>query len=200
MIETDQVQEGWRERKRRETLDRIADTALTLFVKNGYDATTLDAIAEASGISRRTFFYYFKSKEEILATWQRELPETFRAAILAEPSGQHPFDVLQNAHLKLIANLDPQKSIAIYRIIRSSEYLLAMNQSKYLKLEQTAFEALRELWPDKSRMNAMRIVAMVSVGILRLSLENWAEGQEGKSLETYLKEEFEEMRKETLKL
>ena len=39
---------------------------LKLFVKNSYDGTTLDAIAQAAGISRRTFFYYFKSKEDVL--------------------------------------------------------------------------------------------------------------------------------------
>ena len=56
---------GLRERKRRETSERIIEKGLKLFVKNGYEATTLDAIAEAAGISRRTFFYYFKSKEEL---------------------------------------------------------------------------------------------------------------------------------------
>ena len=54
----------------RKTLERIAETGLKLFSRNGYEATTLDAIAEAAGISRRTFFYYFKSKEEILLDWQ----------------------------------------------------------------------------------------------------------------------------------
>ncbi len=63
-------EEGLRERKRRETLHRIAEQGLKLFLSNGYEATTLDAIAEAAGISRRTFFYYFKSKEEILLAWQ----------------------------------------------------------------------------------------------------------------------------------
>ena len=86
--------EGWREQKRRQTLQRITDSALRLFAQNGYEATTLDAIAAAAGISRRTFFYYFKSKEEILAAWQKGLPEAFRAAILAESSNQTPFEVV----------------------------------------------------------------------------------------------------------
>lgn len=48
--------DGLRARKRQETLERIAETGLRLFSQNGYEATTLDAIAEAAGISRRTFF------------------------------------------------------------------------------------------------------------------------------------------------
>ena len=62
--------EGLRERKRLETLRRIAETGLKLFIAHGYEGTTLEAIAEAAGISRRTFFYYFKSKEEVLLAWQ----------------------------------------------------------------------------------------------------------------------------------
>ncbi len=58
--------QGVRERKRRETLQRITDAGIRLFVEKGYEATTLDEIAAAAGISRRTFFYYFKSKDEIL--------------------------------------------------------------------------------------------------------------------------------------
>jgi hypothetical protein len=45
-------------------------SGLKLFVANGYEATTLEAVAAAAGISRRTFFHYFKSKEELLLAWQ----------------------------------------------------------------------------------------------------------------------------------
>jgi aspartate aminotransferase-like enzyme len=46
--------EGLRERKQRETRQRIAAVALRLFLADGYDSTTLEAIAAAAGISRRT--------------------------------------------------------------------------------------------------------------------------------------------------
>ena len=62
--------EGLRERKRRETLQRIAEVGLKLFSEHGYEATTLEAIAEAAGIPPRTFFYYFKTKDEVLQFWQ----------------------------------------------------------------------------------------------------------------------------------
>ena len=78
MKSTPTNEEGLRERKRRETLQRIAEAGLKLFVTNGYDATTLETIAEAAGISRRTFFYYFKSKEDILLAWQGGLIQAIR--------------------------------------------------------------------------------------------------------------------------
>ena len=54
----DSQQGGLRERKRRDTLQRIAQTGLDLFIAKGYEETTLDDIAAAAGISRRTFFHY----------------------------------------------------------------------------------------------------------------------------------------------
>jgi len=189
-------QEGWRERKRRETLRRIADSALKLFAAHGYEAITLDAIAEASGISRRTFFYYFKSKEEILAAWQKDLPEAFRTAILTQPTDQSPFDAVCNAHLKLAANYEPGQAMVIDRILRSNEQLRASNQTKYLEMEQAAFEALCELWPQVRRRKALRMVAMVSVGALRLAIENWAEEQGRKPLAAYLKEALASLKAE----
>mgnify|MGYP006182937953 CR=1 FL=1 len=62
--------EGLRERKRRATRQRIAEVGLQLFLTNGYESTTLDAIAAEAGISRRTFFSYFKSKDDVILSWQ----------------------------------------------------------------------------------------------------------------------------------
>src|ERR1700676_83130 len=95
--------EGRRERKRLETLRRIAETGLKLFIANGYEATTLEAIAEAAGISRRTFFYYFKSKEEILLAWQGGgFEEAICPAMLGESPNQPPLAAARNCLLKLV--------------------------------------------------------------------------------------------------
>ena len=64
---------GLREEKRQQTLKRITQTALGLFARHGYEATTLDMIAADAGISRRTFFHYFKSKDDILLSQQAGL-------------------------------------------------------------------------------------------------------------------------------
>jgi AcrR family transcriptional regulator len=56
-------EEGLRARKKRDTLQRIADVVLRLFVSNEYEETTLEEIAAKAGISKRTFFYYYKSKK-----------------------------------------------------------------------------------------------------------------------------------------
>ncbi|GAA4678170.1 TetR family transcriptional regulator [Gordonia humi] len=57
-------QPSLRERQRLETLTRLHDAALDLVQENGLTETTVSAIADRAGVSRRTFFNYFASKED----------------------------------------------------------------------------------------------------------------------------------------
>lgn len=56
--------ESLRERRRRQTTAEISEVALRLFDERGFAGTTVDEIASAAGVSRATFFRYFRSKEE----------------------------------------------------------------------------------------------------------------------------------------
>lgn len=58
---------GRRERKKLETRDRIVDCTVALFASRGYDATTMDDIAECADIARATVFNYFARKEDIVS-------------------------------------------------------------------------------------------------------------------------------------
>lgn len=193
---TDEEPEGLRERKRRETQQRIAETGLRLFLASGYEETTLDAIAEAAGISRRTIFYYFKSKEEILLAYQSGIAEVIRNAVLQESTNQAPLDAVLNALLKLNSGFDPEHMIVIDRLLRSTEQLRASKQAKYVQQEQAVFEALCQLWPQAKRRNALRIVAMVSVGALRLAIDAWVQSGGKQSVEKQLRDAFAELKAE----
>src|ERR1700724_1393764 len=124
--------EGLRERKKRETLQRIAETGLKLFIARGYEGTTLEAIAEAAGISRRTFFYYFKSKEEVLLAWQGSgFLDALRPAMLEESPHQAPLDAVRHCLLKLISRYETKESIIVDRLLRSCG-LLRIRPSPFL--------------------------------------------------------------------
>jgi AcrR family transcriptional regulator len=59
------------ERRRRQTRDRIAHTALALFSERGYDAVTIAEIAEAADVAKQTVVNHFPVKDDLLFAWHR---------------------------------------------------------------------------------------------------------------------------------
>jgi AcrR family transcriptional regulator len=189
--------EGRRERKRLETLRRIAETGLKLFIAHGYEGTTLEAIAAAAGISRRTFFYYFKSKEEVLLAWQGSgFVEALRPAMLEESPHQAPLDAVRHCLLKLISRYETKESIIVDHLLRSTEALRARKQAVYVDMEQALLGAMCELWPEPKRRASLQIVAMVSIGAMRLAMETWRQENGKRSLAKYLRESFATLKAE----
>jgi AcrR family transcriptional regulator len=188
--------EGLRERNRRETLQRIADVAMELFVVNGYEATTLDEIAASAGISRRTFFHYFKSKDDLLLAHLEGYSEALKAAVLKHSTTAAPIDVVQDAITELSARFGSARTIAIVRVIRQSETLRARKQHSYLGREQVLFEGLCELWPAKERRERLRLVAMAAMGVVRLAVEAWLEQNGKRPLAKYIQDGFKNLKAE----
>ena len=188
--------EGLRERKRRETRRRLAETGLRLFLEHGYEQTTLDAIAEAAGVSRRTVFHYFDQKDDILLAWQSGLAEAIREAILNERPDRPALDVVLSALLQLVGQYQVADHIRIEKLLASTQRLGASKLAKYAEQEQAVFEALARLWPAPERAHALRLVAMVSVGALRLAFERWAERNGVDPLADHLRAAFAQLKTE----
>ncbi|MFB4390578.1 MULTISPECIES: TetR/AcrR family transcriptional regulator [unclassified Pseudomonas] len=187
--------EGLRERKQRETRQRIAQVALQLFLADGYDGTTLDAIAAGAGISRRTFFSYFKSKDDIILFGLEADSAELIAEVLKASPDTSPLDAVRDVMVKRIARYTTEQMTAIDNLMLSSESLLARKQAFYAKQEQALFLALREVWRQPERQTALRMVAMISIGAMRLALQAWREqnGQR-KPATQFLRDAFDSLR------
>ena len=167
--------EGLRERKRQATRQRIAETALRLFLVNGYEQTTLDTIAAEAGISRRTFFSYFKSKEEILFVWQASGWDAVWADLLTVSPDAKPLDAVRDTFVKHLAHYADDEMRRIDQLMRSSEALRARKQAANEEHEQALFANLSEVWRRPEQRPALRMIAMACVGVVRLSLEGWSQ-------------------------
>lgn len=83
--EKEQHVTGLRERKKQRTRDALVLAAHQLFVTQGYDATTVDQIADAVEVSQRTFFRYFANKEEVALFVQDMTERRFFEGVCARP-------------------------------------------------------------------------------------------------------------------
>jgi AcrR family transcriptional regulator len=171
---------GLRERKRQQTRERLTRSAMALFLERGFEATTLDDIAAAADISRRNFFHYFASKEDVVFAWQEESTAALVAAVAARPAGESMLAAAENAISAMARQLEPGEAIAMARLKRDNPALQARDQVKYEKLERALAEALSKRAghrPDKAEKLQARLVAMIATGALRIGGELWtAEG------------------------
>ncbi len=183
--------QGLRERKRRETSQRIIDKGLKLFVKHGYDGTTLDAITQAAGISRRTFFYYFKSKEDVLlAAHDSGFRQALGPAMREESADQTPLAAVERCLIRIAARHETKESIVFDRLMQSTEALRARKEAVFVEAEQILLEAMGELWPSPARRDGHRLVAMVAMGTLRLALDKWKRNDAAHPLAHYIRQSF----------
>ena len=151
----------------------------------------MEAIAAAAGISRRTFFYYFKSKDEVLLASQGGgFIEALRPSLLDELPDQAPFVAVRNCLSKLVSRYETKQSIIIDRLLQSTEALRARKQAIFVQMEETVFAALCEMWPQQKRRATLRLVAMVSMGTMRVAMEGWRQDGGKRPLTKYLQENF----------
>ncbi|OZI61190.1 TetR/AcrR family transcriptional regulator [Bordetella genomosp. 11] len=189
--------EGLRERKRRETRQLIAEVGQRLFLARGYEGTTLDDIAAEAGISRRTFFSYFKSKDDIIFFWVEADRASLIASLLKTSPDVRPIDAVRDVMVQHVARYTSEQMIAVDNLMLSSESLRARKQTHYAEQEQALFNALCEVWRQPERRPALRMVAMVSIGALRVALQAWRE-QTGrrKPAAQFLRDAFDNLKTE----
>lgn len=86
--------EGLRERKKRLTRQAISDTATWMFCERGFDAVRVSEIAEEAGVSEKTVFNYFPTKESLVFDREQELLAGIRRALIARPDDQSPIQTM----------------------------------------------------------------------------------------------------------
>src|SRR4051794_30299718 len=86
-----------REQTRSVVRSLLARTAIELFAANGYDNTTLEEVAAAAGVSRRTLFNYFRNKEDLALSGLSEQGEAIAARLAERPADEDPWTALRAA-------------------------------------------------------------------------------------------------------
>lgn len=103
---------GLRERKKAKTMANIQMHALRLFRESGYNATTVEQIAEAAEISPSTFFRYFPTKEDVVASDSYD--PLLIAAFEAQPPGLSPSQAIRGAMIEALSQV-PAEELELLR-------------------------------------------------------------------------------------
>lgn len=133
-------QVGLRERKKRQTRVALIDAALDLFLRQGYEHTTVDQIADAVEVSPRTFFRYFGSKEDLLSYYMDTAEEVLVAALAARPAEESPFVAAAEsfrAFFRFLQETPAEEKERFARVRRVIEAEPALQQAHFTRMGRT---------------------------------------------------------------
>ncbi|WP_405531141.1 TetR/AcrR family transcriptional regulator [Streptomyces avidinii] len=131
------------DRSRQAVVASIFETAMRLFAERGYEATTIAQIAKEAGISQRSLFRYFGTKEDIVCGEQEEHGELLRAAVEAQPAAATPWEALRAGFEALMdAHGSPEQLLEITTLIFDTPSLRARYTQKRLRWQEMVLPAV----------------------------------------------------------
>lgn len=178
MVDQKEASLGRREQKKRDTRQAIRNAALDLAMENGLKNLTVEAIAQTAGVSPRTFFNYFPSKEDALVTQAAESSEQVRRLLLARPVHELPMTALHNALLESdyfgTDPVDRDRLLARQRLTQQHPSLMAHHLGKVAMLERSFADALAERMDvtiDKDMHP--ELLAAIAMSAIRVAVRRW---------------------------
>jgi AcrR family transcriptional regulator len=101
-----------REKKKRQVEHKITHSALQLFEKNGYDAVSIDDIAETAEVSKSTFYNYFATKEAVLIKLSLNSVNNVKDALSKAPAQDDPVEMIHLSFHYLIDDIYSWRNVA----------------------------------------------------------------------------------------
>lgn len=172
---------------------RLAKAALTLFDEQGYAATTVDEIAAAAGLTKRTFFRHFANKREVLFSGSAELQQLFLEAVAGAPATAGAIDAVAAAFGpvgELFAQRQPFARIRARVIAANPE----LQERELIKLDAMATAlagALRERGvPDEEAV----LAAETGVRVFHVAFARWIAQDDPNAFERLMREALAQLR------
>ena len=166
-----------REKKKQRTRLDLIRAARKLFVEKGYDATTVDEIAEEAMVSRSTLFRYFPSKEDLVFLDTADRQAFFKSRLAGRREGVDAFGAVREALLALAAKYMKEREEIVERqkIVYASPSLTMSELTLDQDWEKLIFQTLQTRAVDRSEQWA-RVLAAAVFGVVRAILREWFAG------------------------
>ena len=181
------------ERKRRLVRDQLGEAALRLLASQGYEETTVEQIVAAAGVSRRTFFRYFKSKEDVVVESLSDLGAAVRAELAARPTQEGPEAAVRAAFGVAVEQLahEPEKAMPLTRLMFDTPAL----HRRFLEHQSVLQEELAAVLAQREGLDAEEdlgpaLVAGVALTAFQVAVEAWTRHGGSEDLSSLMDEAF----------
>jgi AcrR family transcriptional regulator len=173
------------------TRNALLEAALNLFSANGYDETTTDQIAESAGVSPRTFFRYFPTKESVLFFGEYDFIDAVSGVYLAQPEEASDFEAMANSFALLAPGLKRiRKRIAQYHeAVASSLVLLGRERRNHAANAETVAKVIADRRHLPTPDEECRLLASVGMLLIERALNQWL-ATPGRALDDIVRQEF----------
>jgi AcrR family transcriptional regulator len=167
---------GLRERKKARTRAAIREHALRLFREQGYNATTVEQIAEAAEVSPSTFFRYFPTKEDVVL--QDDFDVIGLEAFEAQPADMNPIAAFRAGMMQTFMSLGPQE---LDRFRETTHLALTVPEVRARALDELArsVEVIAAAFARRTGRAAddfaVRNVAGAVIGVILAATLPWAD-------------------------
>jgi AcrR family transcriptional regulator len=190
-----------RERKKLRTRDALAAAALRLSAERGFESVTIDEIAAAADVSRRTFFRYFPTKEAALFPDYARRLARFRAELAAAPPGEAPFATVERAFTAIAAVYVQERDeiVAQQRVVDASPALIAYERTLDRDWERAVAAALEPRTGGAGAAGGAvagrhaRVLAGATMGAVRATLREWLDAHGRPDLRALARDTFAQL-------
>lgn len=185
---------GLRARNRDRTRQALAVAAMELFARQGFNATTVEQITELAGVSPRTFFRYFESKDDVLLPLDNQVPA--REMIILQPAEVSDLGAVRAMYLQSapLHELMADQLRALALAMASSPALRGRKVDRQQEAEKELAEALATrrglAQPDDEAL----LAAAIGFSVLRTSMDRWLNAAEGERLADVIAAAFARLR------
>lgn len=198
--------EGLRERKRRQARTAAQRFAIELCLEHGYESVTVEMICDAAGISPRTFYNYFGSREGALIGESKPMPQPHHVAefIAAKECSDVEAFTLMMARVWTESELDRETFLLRRRLLDATPQLMALNMARvteargqYAAVARQRLEATHPGLADAEYDTEAALVVSLGLGALQVAARTWLSGEDDQPLDTLVHDHFPRMRRLT---
>lgn len=162
--------------------ERLQTAALDLYVRQGYEQTTVSEIARSVGLTERTFFRHFADKREVLFQGQEKFRQTFVGAVAGAPADSTALGMVAAA-LTAAAAIFPDERRP-YSVLRQQviDAHPALRERELLKLAAVADAVVDALHRRSVPEPAATLAAQSGLTVFRVAFQQWLTDADGRSM------------------